>query len=113
MLSKCSTTDLLDHLANVGCCCLCATQTATLYPGVVFSICFVLNCFIWGEHSSGAVSLCSCACVCVCVRVGVCACVRVCAHLLCNDGCVTVSETTLSVLVGVLIGSTQTHINSH
>ncbi|XP_076131597.1 transmembrane 9 superfamily member 4 isoform X2 [Alosa pseudoharengus] len=29
--------------------------TATLYPGVVFSICFVLNCFIWGEHSSGAV----------------------------------------------------------
>ncbi|XP_064420685.1 transmembrane 9 superfamily member 4 isoform X3 [Latimeria chalumnae] len=29
--------------------------TATLYPGVVFSICFFLNCFIWGEHSSGAV----------------------------------------------------------
>ncbi|XP_015252315.1 PREDICTED: transmembrane 9 superfamily member 4 [Cyprinodon variegatus] len=29
--------------------------TATLYPGVVFAICFVLNCFIWGEHSSGAV----------------------------------------------------------
>uniref|UniRef100_A0A8V0YIU9 Transmembrane 9 superfamily member n=1 Tax=Gallus gallus TaxID=9031 RepID=A0A8V0YIU9_CHICK len=29
--------------------------TATLYPGVVFGICFVLNCFIWGEHSSGAV----------------------------------------------------------
>uniref|UniRef100_A0A671QAL7 Transmembrane 9 superfamily member n=1 Tax=Sinocyclocheilus anshuiensis TaxID=1608454 RepID=A0A671QAL7_9TELE len=29
--------------------------TATLYPAVVFSICFVLNCFIWGEHSSGAV----------------------------------------------------------
>ncbi|XP_073538899.1 transmembrane 9 superfamily member 4 [Phyllobates terribilis] len=29
--------------------------TATLYPGVVFSICFVLNCFIWGKHSSGAV----------------------------------------------------------
>uniref|UniRef100_A0A3Q3GI36 Transmembrane 9 superfamily member n=1 Tax=Kryptolebias marmoratus TaxID=37003 RepID=A0A3Q3GI36_KRYMA len=30
-------------------------NTATLYPGVVFAICFVLNCFIWGEHSSGAV----------------------------------------------------------
>ncbi|CDQ99856.1 unnamed protein product, partial [Oncorhynchus mykiss] len=30
--------------------------TATLYPAVVFCICFVLNCFIWGEHSSGAVS---------------------------------------------------------
>ncbi|CAJ0943548.1 unnamed protein product [Ranitomeya imitator] len=29
--------------------------TATLYPGVVFSVCFVLNCFIWGKHSSGAV----------------------------------------------------------
>ncbi|MGH0141093.1 UNVERIFIED_CONTAM: hypothetical protein FKN15_021388 [Acipenser sinensis] len=29
--------------------------TATLYPAVVISICFVLNCFIWGEHSSGAV----------------------------------------------------------
>lgn len=32
-------------------------QTATLYPAVVFCICFVLNCFIWGEHSSGAVSI--------------------------------------------------------
>uniref|UniRef100_A0AAY5EK71 Transmembrane 9 superfamily member n=1 Tax=Electrophorus electricus TaxID=8005 RepID=A0AAY5EK71_ELEEL len=32
-----------------------AFWTATLYPGVVFGICFVLNCFIWGEHSSGAV----------------------------------------------------------
>ncbi|KAL1020796.1 hypothetical protein UPYG_G00004770 [Umbra pygmaea] len=29
--------------------------TATLYPAAVSSICFVLNCFIWGEHSSGAV----------------------------------------------------------
>lgn len=29
--------------------------TATLYPAAVFGICFVLNCFIWGEHSSGAV----------------------------------------------------------
>ncbi|KAJ8265250.1 hypothetical protein COCON_G00143490 [Conger conger] len=29
--------------------------TATLYPAVVFKICFILNCFIWGEHSSGAV----------------------------------------------------------
>ncbi|XP_076840236.1 transmembrane 9 superfamily member 4 [Brachyhypopomus gauderio] len=32
-----------------------AFWTATLYPAVVFGICFVLNCFIWGEHSSGAV----------------------------------------------------------
>ncbi|XP_038606478.1 transmembrane 9 superfamily member 4 isoform X1 [Tachyglossus aculeatus] len=32
-----------------------ALCTATLYPGVVFGICFVLNCFIWGKHSSGAV----------------------------------------------------------
>ncbi|XP_003976709.2 transmembrane 9 superfamily member 4, partial [Takifugu rubripes] len=29
--------------------------TATLYPAVVFGICFFLNFFIWGEHSSGAV----------------------------------------------------------
>ncbi|XP_015281663.1 PREDICTED: transmembrane 9 superfamily member 4 isoform X1 [Gekko japonicus] len=29
--------------------------TATLYPGVIFGICFILNCFIWGKHSSGAV----------------------------------------------------------
>ncbi|KAJ8017171.1 hypothetical protein DPEC_G00014980 [Dallia pectoralis] len=29
--------------------------TATLYPAAVSSICFVLNCFIWGERSSGAV----------------------------------------------------------
>lgn len=29
--------------------------TATLYPGIVFGLCFVLNCFIWGKHSSGAV----------------------------------------------------------
>ncbi|KAH0619321.1 hypothetical protein JD844_019316 [Phrynosoma platyrhinos] len=29
--------------------------TATLYPGVVFGICFILNCFIWGKHSTGAV----------------------------------------------------------
>lgn len=29
--------------------------TTVLYPGVVFAVCFVLNCFIWGEHSSGAV----------------------------------------------------------
>lgn len=28
-----------------------------LYPAAVISICFVLNCFIWGEHSSGAVSI--------------------------------------------------------
>ena len=30
-------------------------QTATLYPGVVSAVCFVLNFFIWGQHSSGAV----------------------------------------------------------
>ncbi|XP_052776751.1 transmembrane 9 superfamily member 4-like [Mya arenaria] len=32
-----------------------ALQTATLYPGFIFCICFVLNFFIWGKHSSGAV----------------------------------------------------------
>lgn len=31
-------------------------QTATLYPGIVFGTCFFLNFFIWGQHSSGAVS---------------------------------------------------------
>ena len=30
-------------------------QTATLYPGIVFTTCFFLNFFIWGKHSSGAV----------------------------------------------------------
>lgn len=30
-------------------------QTATLYPGVVSAVCFILNFFIWGQHSSGAV----------------------------------------------------------
>ncbi|KAJ7332235.1 hypothetical protein JRQ81_014415 [Phrynocephalus forsythii] len=34
---------------------LLSLQTATLYPGVVFGICFILNCFIWGKHSTGAV----------------------------------------------------------
>lgn len=33
-----------------------AILTATLYPGVVFGVGFVLNFFIWGKHSSGAVS---------------------------------------------------------
>lgn len=33
-----------------------ATLTATLYPSVVFGTGFFLNFFIWGEHSSGAVS---------------------------------------------------------
>lgn len=28
-----------------------------LYPGVVFGTGFILNFFIWGEHSSGAVSI--------------------------------------------------------
>ncbi|KAL4235797.1 Transmembrane 9 superfamily member 4 [Mactra antiquata] len=32
-----------------------ALQTATLYPGFMFGACFVLNFFIWGNHSSGAV----------------------------------------------------------
>ena len=30
-------------------------QTAALYPGVVSAVCFILNFFIWGQHSSGAV----------------------------------------------------------
>eukprot|EP00249_Psilotum_nudum_P014615 c24917_g1_i1 orf=406-2349(+) len=30
-------------------------KTAFLFPGVVFCLFFVLNCFIWGEKSSGAV----------------------------------------------------------
>lgn len=32
-----------------------AFLTATFYPGIVFSTCFVLNFFIWDKHSSGAV----------------------------------------------------------
>lgn len=44
---------LISHLFSLNLCLL--LQTATLYPGVVFGICFVLNCFIWGKHSSGAV----------------------------------------------------------
>ena len=32
-------------------------QTATLYPGLMFGACFFLNFFIWGKHSSGAVSI--------------------------------------------------------
>ena len=31
-------------------------MTAMLYPSVVFRMGFFLNFFIWGEHSSGAVS---------------------------------------------------------
>eukprot|EP00928_Gymnodinium_smaydae_P001105 TRINITY_DN10402_c0_g2_i1.p1 TRINITY_DN10402_c0_g2~~TRINITY_DN10402_c0_g2_i1.p1 ORF type:complete len:619 (+),score=137.73 TRINITY_DN10402_c0_g2_i1:60-1916(+) len=34
-----------------------AALTATLYPGIVFSLFFVLNLFIWGQGSSGAVPL--------------------------------------------------------
>ncbi|RMX59651.1 hypothetical protein pdam_00010475 [Pocillopora damicornis] len=30
-------------------------MTAALYPGVVSAVCFILNFFIWGQHSSGAV----------------------------------------------------------
>jgi len=32
-----------------------AFLTATLYPGIVFSIGFFINLFIWGKHSSGAI----------------------------------------------------------
>ena len=32
-----------------------ALQTGLLYPGIVFGICFILNFFIWGKKSSGAV----------------------------------------------------------
>ncbi|KAM7404214.1 hypothetical protein PAMP_011581 [Pampus punctatissimus] len=35
--------------------CMILIVISTLYPAVVFGICFILNCFIWGEHSSGAV----------------------------------------------------------
>jgi len=31
-----------------------AVQTALLYPAICFSIAFLLNFFIWGKHSSGA-----------------------------------------------------------
>ncbi|GFR87125.1 transmembrane 9 superfamily member [Elysia marginata] len=32
-----------------------AFQTATVYPGIMFGVCLLLNFFIWGKHSSGAV----------------------------------------------------------
>lgn len=32
-----------------------AFQTATVYPGIMFGISLLLNFFIWGKHSSGAV----------------------------------------------------------
>uniref|UniRef100_A0A4P6D6W1 Transmembrane 9 superfamily member n=1 Tax=Rhodnius prolixus TaxID=13249 RepID=A0A4P6D6W1_RHOPR len=32
-----------------------AFLTASFYPGIVFGVCFFLNFFIWGKHSSGAV----------------------------------------------------------
>ncbi|XP_032832467.1 transmembrane 9 superfamily member 4 isoform X1 [Petromyzon marinus] len=32
-----------------------AFWTTTIYPAVVFGVCFILNFFIWGKHSSGAV----------------------------------------------------------
>jgi hypothetical protein len=32
-----------------------ALVTGTLYPGVVATLAFILNFFIWGKHSSGAV----------------------------------------------------------
>ena len=39
-------------------CILFSTQTAMLYPSVMFGTCFFLNFFILGKNSSGAVSLC-------------------------------------------------------
>eukprot|EP00002_Diphylleia_rotans_P032695 TRINITY_DN6881_c0_g2_i1.p1 TRINITY_DN6881_c0_g2~~TRINITY_DN6881_c0_g2_i1.p1 ORF type:complete len:640 (-),score=131.97 TRINITY_DN6881_c0_g2_i1:295-2214(-) len=33
----------------------CVITTATLYPGVIFIIFFILNFFIWGQKSSGAI----------------------------------------------------------
>eukprot|EP00002_Diphylleia_rotans_P009050 TRINITY_DN1906_c0_g1_i5.p1 TRINITY_DN1906_c0_g1~~TRINITY_DN1906_c0_g1_i5.p1 ORF type:complete len:287 (+),score=53.98 TRINITY_DN1906_c0_g1_i5:366-1226(+) len=33
----------------------CVVMTATFYPGIVFGIFFILNFFIWGEKSSGAI----------------------------------------------------------
>ncbi|KAK7100214.1 transmembrane 9 superfamily member 4-like [Littorina saxatilis] len=32
-----------------------AFYTATVFPGIIFGACFILNFFIWGKHSSGAV----------------------------------------------------------
>lgn len=32
-----------------------ALLTSTMYPGILFGVCFVLNFFTWGKHSSGAV----------------------------------------------------------
>ncbi|ESO83706.1 hypothetical protein LOTGIDRAFT_61048, partial [Lottia gigantea] len=32
-----------------------AFQTAMFYPGMVFGVCFLINFFLWGKHSSGAV----------------------------------------------------------
>jgi len=33
---------------------LVTVLTATLYPGAIAATLFVLNFFIWGQHSSGA-----------------------------------------------------------
>ncbi|EDV23217.1 uncharacterized protein TRIADDRAFT_27647 [Trichoplax adhaerens] len=32
-----------------------AFLTATLYPGIIFGTCFILNFFLWGQQSTGAV----------------------------------------------------------
>ncbi|KAI3773332.1 hypothetical protein L1987_47857 [Smallanthus sonchifolius] len=32
-----------------------ALKTSVMFPGILFAVFFVLNAFIWGEHSSGAV----------------------------------------------------------
>ena len=40
-----------------------AGLTASLFPGVVFGVGFFLNFFLWGKHSSGAVSHWSSVCV--------------------------------------------------
>jgi len=34
---------------------VCFFKTATLYPSVVCGVCLILNFFIWGKRSSGAV----------------------------------------------------------
>ena len=30
-------------------------QMAMFYPSIIFGVCFILNFFVWGKHSSGAV----------------------------------------------------------
>jgi len=58
-----ATLALLDSLSNLSAVhlavilsCNCRLLTAFLFPGVCFAVFFVLNFFIWGKGSSGAVS---------------------------------------------------------